>query len=361
MTHYLVPWSARAFIRAIRGLAWALGRGRLGSVARDIIPELARVRSENGWLRCFKHAVRLSGLLLAASSLLELARERGWHHVHVHFCSDAAQVALFAHLIAGLPYSMTLHGALADYGPNQRQKWKHAAFAIVITDTLVKEIRRELGDSLPPIVEVAPMGVNIETFTRTTPFEPWDGGGPARVFSCGRLNPSKGHDDVIRAVPHLLEAGIDVRLAIAGEDDQAGNGYRVELQRLIDQLGVGDRVVLLGAVSEEDVKQQLEAAHVFTLASHAEALGIATVEAMSLGVPVVVTGGGGVRELVNDGATGLLVGSENPEQLAAALVRVLKFPDFASQLGAGGRSRVLNAFDSRRSAELLARLVEGVR
>lgn len=98
---------------------------------------------------------RLSYLVIGAS-LVRLARQRRWRHVHVHSCGNAANVALFANLLSGLPYSLTLHGPLSDYGPDQPRKWHNAAFAVVITQKLKREVREALHADMPPRLEVAP-------------------------------------------------------------------------------------------------------------------------------------------------------------------------------------------------------------
>ena len=63
--------------------------------------------------------LRLIGLAAMGARLARHARERGWRHVHVHSCADAAHVAMFAHLLSGLSYSVALHSPLRDYGPNR--------------------------------------------------------------------------------------------------------------------------------------------------------------------------------------------------------------------------------------------------
>jgi glycosyltransferase involved in cell wall biosynthesis len=320
-----------------------------------------------GWWRCLRVLAKAEGsplrrlkllpLMLMGAELSWLARRKGWPHVHVHSCGNAANVALFANLLSGLPYSLTLHGPLQDYGPNQKQKWKHSVFAVVITRRLLKEVNEQLGGSLPAAVELAPMGVDLKQFQAPVPYQPWDGRGPARLFACGRLNPCKGHDDLVRAVALIRDQGLDVRLHIAGEDD-TGGGFRQRLEQLKAELNLTDRVTLLGAVPEETVRSELEAAHVFALASLEEPLGVVIMEAMAMGVPVVVTGAGGVPELVDDGVDGLLVPPRDPRQLADALVRVLRDPQLARRLAEAGRRKIETSFHSGVSAEVLRRGVQ---
>jgi glycosyltransferase involved in cell wall biosynthesis len=301
---------------------------------------------------------RMAALAVAGAELVAVARAEGLSHVHVHSCADAANVALFARLLCGPSYSLTLHGPLSDYGSNQALKWQHAAFGVVITYGLEREVRAALDGALPPSVAVAPMGVDTDAFQRPSPYVPWDGSGPYRLFSCGRLNPSKGHDDLIRAVGRLRELGRDVRLEIAGEDEQGGQGYRRTLEAIIGEAGLADRVALLGAVSEDRVRDGLMAAHAFALASHAEPLGVAIMEAMSLAVPVIVTDAGGVPELVENAVSGLLVPPRSPERLASEVAALMDDPDRARRLSDQGRMRVVREFSSRRSAEVVALLLD---
>lgn len=322
-----------------------------------------------GWARCVRSIVRadlpgrqrgrLLALALVGAHLAQLARLRGWAHLHAHSCADAANVALFANQMSGLPYSISLHGPLRDYGANQEEKWRHAAFALVITEKLLQEVRADLRGCLPPVLEIAPMGVDLDRFTRSGPFVPWGGAGPLRLFSCGRLNPCKGHNDLVATVGRIAGLGIDVRLSIAGEDESGGTGYRSVLEACIRDHRLADRVRLLGAVSEERVISELHAAHLFCLASKAEPLGVAIMEAMALSIPVVVTGAGGVPELIDDGRDGVLVPPGDHEAMAKAIVNVAIDSQGAQALGEAGRRKIAERFSSRRSAEVLARLVSG--
>ncbi len=320
------------------------------------------------WSRCWqvvrsatdltaKQTLRLGALILMGAELAYLAQQREWRHVHVHSCGDAANVALFAHVIAGVSYSLTLHGPLKDYGPNQAQKWHHAAFGLVITQKLYQEVQTTLAGHLPDDVRVVPMGVNTDQFSRHGSYTPWPQEGECRLFSCGRLNYCKGHAFLIEAVHLLKQEGIPVQLTIAGEDEQGGLGYHQTLQEHINQLELQDSVTLLGAVPESQVRQGLEEAHVFSLVSIEEPLGVAIMEAMAMEVPVVATHAGGVKELVHHEQDGLLVDPGNAQQTAEAIKRILMSPELAIRLGQAGRMTVLQQFRSQRSAEML---VEGV-
>ncbi len=236
-------------------------------------------------------------------------------------------------------------------------KWRHASFGIVITRQLYKQVTEILSGSLPREILIAPMGVQTTKFARTELYSAWNGDGPFRIFSCGRLNPCKGHDDLIRALAYLRNSGIDARLEIAGADDSMGE-YLPVLDQLIGELGLRDSVVLLGAVSEDLVKGKLEVCHVFSLASLHEPLGVAIMEAMAMGLPVVVANSGGVAELVDDGVDGVLIKPRCPQELALSLKRIALDPNFAFNIGTAARRKIENSFTSDRSARVLAAHIE---
>lgn len=157
-------------------------------------------------------AARMLGLMTIGARLTALGRQRDWTHLHVHSCADAANIALFAHLCSTLPYSLTLHGDLHTYGGNQANKWRHARFGVVTTDASMAATTSEMAGYLPPLVLKAPMGVRLETFTRNSPYQPHDGTGPLRIFSCGRLHPVKGIDVLIQSLTQARKQGLHVEL-----------------------------------------------------------------------------------------------------------------------------------------------------
>jgi len=342
-TLYLSPIRARGVLSAVVAIVRS-GRGGASRLLAAILK--ADVHG-------LKQRLRLIGLALTGGYLASIARRNRWAHIHAHSCGDSAHVALFAHLIGRIPYSLTLHGPLDDYGPNQAMKWRHAAFGIVITNRLLGELHAAIPDLPRGTVEVAPMGVDVSRVRRTRRYQPWAGDGLFKIFSCGRLNPCKGHDDLIRAIALLRAAGTHATLTIAGADD--ADGYHAELIALISRLNLQESITLLGAVSEDDVIAYLEASHAFCLASLHEPLGVAIMEAMSMELPVIVTKGGGVQELVTHSRDGILVEPRSPAELASALHFVATHPGTALALAAAARQRVVDSFQSTRSAHTLAR------
>lgn len=318
------------------------------------------------WFRCaqavinakdvsWKQRIRLSMMVLLGGQLARIAKQQGWEHIHVHSCADAANIAMFAKLLSGIPYSMTLHGPISDYGPNQRQKWKNSKFTIVITKKLHREAESQLAGALPASVPIAPMGVALQNFKRANSYSAWSGEGPLHVFACGRINACKGHEYLIQAIGLLRDREIDAHLRIAGAADSDNDSYLNLLKRTISELKLEDRVELLGAVSEEAVRTNIEEAHAFALASLHEPLGVVYMEAMAMECPTIATNGGGVTELITSGENGLLVDPKSSVQMADAIERVALDPEFARRVGACGRTTVEESFHSGISAETITR------
>lgn len=358
ITTYLAEFSSGAFRTIMSGFV----RTRSGAFSE--LTQTVRIAAQEE-TPIGGHSVRLRACIVQlvwvvlGARLAGLARKNLWQHVHVHSCGNSAYIAMYAHILTGLPYSLTLHGPLSDYGQNQVLKWKRASFAIVITEVLKRDVEAALESALPLELEVSPMGVDAQEFARKGAYEPWSGHGPFRIFACGRLNPSKGHDVLLLAVQEMVRDGVDVQLSVAGEDELGGEGYRRELERMILALGLESRVRLLGAAPATSVRVELNRAHIFALASHAEPLGVAIMEAMSMGVPVVATDSGGVSELVEDGISGILVKPGRPDLLAVALLSAMHEPGLCLKISAAGRRRVETSFSHQGSARALARLARG--
>lgn len=158
------------------------------------------------------------------------------------------------------------------------------------------------------------------------------------VGAVGRLYPEKGYDLLIRAVALLRDRGRRVFCAIVGDGPE-----RAALQRLIDGLGVGEDVGLVGR--REDIGRILRELDVAVLSSVREGSPLAMLEYMAAGVPIVATRVGGVPELIADGVHGLLVIPDDPGALAAGIERLLDDHALAQRLGAAAQARQRSEFD----------------
>jgi glycosyltransferase involved in cell wall biosynthesis len=150
------------------------------------------------------------------------------------------------------------------------------------------------------------------------------------IVTVARLRPQKGHAVLLDAFTRVREEIPNARLRLVGDGPLAE-----ELQRQAAALGITDSVEFAG--TSLDVWSELEQAHVFALASHYEPQGIAVLEAMAAGLPVVATAVGGIPELIEPGRTGELVPPNDPVALANELVRLLSSPSRCEVYGQEGR------------------------
>lgn len=157
------------------------------------------------------------------------------------------------------------------------------------------------------------------------------------IVSVGRLEPAKGHDDLLKAFSYVVREFPDAKLIIVG----TGHLYDV-LQKRISILGIDGKAILAGW--REDMLDILGAADVFALASLYEGLGIATMEAMAMSRPVVCSGVGGVTDVVVDGETGFLTPAHAPEIMAEKICILLGDKEKAASFAASARNRVETVF-----------------
>ncbi|HTM01127.1 MAG TPA: glycosyltransferase [Candidatus Omnitrophota bacterium] len=218
-------------------------------------------------------------------------------------------------------------------------------------------VRRALEASGVPgrVIRVIPSGIDLEPFE-----EPFDraaaraslGIAPDEVLAIqiAALAPHKSQTTLLQAAAAAAGAAPRLRVWIAGE-----GALREALLVEHRSLGLGERVRFLGF--REDVVPLLRAADLFVLSSYLEGLGTSVLDAMAAGLPVVGTAVGGVPEIVESEATGLLVPPRDPGALAAAMARLSADPALRAAMGARGRERA-RAFSADRTAALTRALYE---
>jgi glycosyltransferase involved in cell wall biosynthesis len=274
-------------------------------------------------------------------------------HLHAHFAHGPCTVALFAGELTGVPFSFTAHAKdiFVQEEDFLRAKLERAAFAVTCT-----AYNRARLAAVAPAARLHCIyhGVDLRRFRmrREAPR-----GAPPRVLAVGRLVPKKGFPTLLRAFARLVERGVPFRATLVGSGPQ-----RAELEALSLELGLGDRVELLGPMTQHELLGHYEKADCVALACQVEGDGDrdgipnVLVEAAALGVPVVSTGISGIPELVRDGETGLLVPPGDPDALAGALERVLTDRVLADALARGARARVEALYDLERNAARLGEI-----
>ncbi|CAG1004744.1 phosphatidyl-myo-inositol dimannoside synthase [Myxococcaceae bacterium] len=319
-------------------------------------------RAPAGWIRGLVLALR-EGDLHPRRTLLWLAylaealvvgrwmHERGLAHLHVHFATPAASVALLASRVFGIDFSIMVHGPDEFYDVSWHSLPRKLAAASFLC-CIGLFARGQLMRLLPPTawrkLEISRLGVDPARFS---PAKRSPRRGKLDVLCVGRLVPQKGQRVLLEAVAGLVRRNRDVSLCYVGEGPD-----REALESRVAELGLGDRVRFAGGVNQDEILPFYSAADAFALVSFAEGIPVVLMEAMAMELPCVTTFTAGIPELVRDGVDGLLVAQSDVEGTAAALERLLDDPDLRVRLGASGRARVVRDWRLDASVERLAEI-----
>ncbi|HVL47787.1 MAG TPA: glycosyltransferase family 4 protein [Candidatus Thermoplasmatota archaeon] len=167
------------------------------------------------------------------------------------------------------------------------------------------------------------------------------------LLAVARMDPMKGQDRLVKAMPAILAREPRARLVLVGNGSfssstkgglglSKGQKWRAHLEALADALGVRSRVTFTGHVATRDIPAAYGRADVAALPSLREGFGLAVVEAWLYGKPVVVSAGAGIAELVRDGSNGFVVDPANADALADVVCEIFADASLADALGRGG-------------------------
>ncbi|GGL51065.1 glycosyltransferase [Planomonospora parontospora] len=272
--------------------------------------------------------------------------------VHAHFWMSGL-AALEAARPLGVPVVQTFHAlgtvkrrwqGTADTSPPQRIAAETAIGrdAQLTVATCTDEVNELLAMGVPAErVTIVPCGVDLELFHPDGPAAPR--GRRPRILSIGRMVPRKGVGTVVEALRAL--PGAELVIAGGAPDDEEAR----RLERLAAAHGLSDRVSVVGSVGRADVPALMRSADVVVSVPWYEPFGIAVVEAMACGVPVVASSVGGHLDTV--AGCGVLVPPRRPRALARALSDLLKRPDLRAALALSGERRARSGYGWPRIAE----------
>jgi colanic acid/amylovoran biosynthesis glycosyltransferase len=275
-------------------------------------------------------------------------RSRGRRHLHIHFCGPVATVGMLASIAWRFSFSLTVHGPDEFYNVEDvylREKVESAKFIFCISDFCRSQLMRLVDPAHWEKMNVVRLGVDPDVFRPTRSEQ--SPRNVLEVLCVGRLVPSKGQLILLQACNLLLSRGysFQVRLVGAGPD-------RKLLQTFARQNSIP--VIFEGAKNSEEIRQLLGRADVFALASFAEGVPVALMEAMAMEVPCVSTYVAGIPELIRNGFDGLLVPASSTEAMASALQQLLDDPLLRREFGVAGSRRVHEFYNLPRNVSFLA-------
>jgi colanic acid/amylovoran biosynthesis glycosyltransferase len=285
-------------------------------------------------------------LLFHLAYLAEACRIEAWtqaagvQHIHVHFGTNPAEVAMLTHVLGGPPWSFTAHGpeefdkAKAIGLP---EKLRRCCFAVAVSSFGRSQLFRYADNSQWPKIKVVHCGLEptfYDNLPRSNPSS-------RRLICVGRLCEQKGQLLLVEAAGQLLKNGMDFELVLAGDGE-----LRTEIEALIEQHGLGQNVRITGWISSTQVREELLASRALVLPSFAEGLPVVIMEAMALKKPVISTFVAGIPELVQDGKHGWLVPAGDLNALTGAMKDCLDAPPtILEAMGAAAQAEVLHRHD----------------
>ena len=319
------------------------------------------VRNPGVTVRGLRAALGLGGLDLKARAfalfyLAEALLVGNWYrrnslqHLHAHFGGPVATVAMLTGAAWQIPWSVTLHGPDEFFDQDAfylRSKIESASFVICISDFCRSQVLRVSPSTKETHLEVVRLGVDCDVLrpriagTRPT--------GPVRIVCTGRMVAAKGHRILLEAAAVLAASRIEFSLVLIGDGPE-----RKSLEAQSVEQGIAAHVRFLGAMAHQATLAEVADADLFVLASFAEGLPVALMEAMALGVPCVSTIIAAIPELIIDGQNGLLVPASNVELLAKALERLALDPVLRGRLGSAARETVIAQYNLALNLDQLA-------
>ena len=341
-THYVLTGNAPALGQAL------VRQGLVGpaALARALPAWRAIARQTDG-------AARAAAYLAQAAYLLARSEADGVRHVHCHWSTNTATVAMLCRLMGGPTYSFTAHGPDEFVCPERIRfdlKVGHAAFVVAITHYARMQLIRWGGIEHRDKIIVGRCGLDLDAFEShaDTPTPP--------TFVCvGRLCPQKGQTLIPEAVEPLAREFPDLRVVLIGDGET-----RPQIEAEIAARGLEETFELTGWMANAEVRERLANARALLLPSFAEGLPVVIMEAMAQGRPAISTYIAGIPELV-DPSCGWLVPASSVDDLRAAMRDALTAtPRRLAEMGREGRRRVEASHDVDALAGLLTDRFEAV-
>jgi len=268
----------------------------------------------------------------------------------------------------GVPYVLQAHGSLPRIMAKQRLKWIYDvlfgyrllrdASKVIALSRMEAEQYRGMGVPEEKIA-VIPNGIDLSEYGDLPPKgyfkKRFDIDEDEKIaLYLGRIHKIKGIDILVKAFAEVNEKLNDVRLVIVGPDD----GYLSELKLMIKALKIENNVLIVGPLYGEEKLEAYIDADVYVLPSKYETFPIGLLEAYSCGKPVVASRVGGLKDLVVDEKTGLLVEPGDVKQLQRSMLYLLNNYNKAKEMSLKGRDIVRENFTIEKVVDRLERLYE---
>ena len=289
----------------------------------------------------------------------KIIREKKVDMVLISHILPMGYLALIYKKIFGIPYIVFTHGM--DIVNPRENKWK-----TFWMKKIIKNARGVVANSEFTRAEILKLGAKKEKTAVVYPCPNrnikvlrFKGGfqGKKVILSVGRLVKRKGVDKVIEAMPKILESAPEAVYFIVGKGP-----YKEELLELKNKLNLGDSVIFAEDTRDEEMNFFYASSDIFAMPSRrmggdVEGFGIVYLEAALFGKPSVAGNAGGAPEAVLNGVTGLVVNPDSAEEIAGAIIKLLKDDTLRAQMGEAAKNRAMSEFVFEKQMEKIKHLL----
>lgn len=277
------------------------------------------------------------------ASLAKFARANGIEIFHAHAAKDYHLAALAVRLASQSKLVLTRH-VLFPLKNINKPLLSSVARVIAVSQAVAESLRQN-GVIESGKITVVHNGIDVDRFERASVAE---SNSRIVIGTVGHLAPIKGHDVFLRAAALIAESRNDVQFVVVGEDKSAGMVHRKSLENLVAELRLQEIVTVAGW--RDDMPAVLKSLTLFVSAARSEPFGLAIVEAMAAGLPIVAAASEGALEILEDGHSGKLVPVGDHEALAQAINSLLDDPRERSRLAHNAQLAARDRFSLKRMA-----------
>ena len=348
------PWTARALYTSF--LSPTVWLANVRTVMRQPIRYWSLLlRLMAGTILAPSTFIRTLAVFPKAVFIAEQLRREGVRHIHAHYATHPATMALIVATLSPITFSFTVHAHDIQIDRSLlRWKLREARFIRSISDFNRRFLEKLYPREAAGKIDVIHVGIEPEKYKTTSPAE----AGAPLILCVAAHKPYKGLPVLIEACRILRDSHVKFRCEVIGQGPM-----RDALQKMIAEKGAGDVIALVGPKPQDEVARKMAEAAFFVLPSiiaddgQMEGIPVSLMEAMASSRAVISTSISGIPELVEDGVNGLLVPPADAQALARAMRSLLESPDRARAMGERGRRKVRAEFELGETvSRLIARL-----
>jgi colanic acid/amylovoran biosynthesis glycosyltransferase len=264
-------------------------------------------------------------------------------HLHAHFGTWTADMAMLTSLLTGIPYTFTTHSYdIFTFPPKNMALKSRLAKKHITISKYNKKYLVDIFNVRPEDVAVVHCGVDFTKIQGKSTVT------ANKIVTMARLEKTKGLDHLIKSYGRLRDKGVEFEAIIIGEGSKRPN-----LEKLIVELDLQDRVRLLGNRTQNNIFEILQTCRLMVMTSTVEGIPVSLMEAMAFMIPVIATRITGIPELIDDGHSGFLVEPTDMNGLVEKMERLLTDNDLRRRFVENGYKKVTKEFNLKYEVNLL--------